>query len=93
MPPRAGEQRALRLIGLAFFALALYILVQAAVLNLSGARPHTSARGVAMLLLAPRKGVTGRQLGNLVLQKEGHVTRIDAALAGRPDPVSYTIRG
>jgi divalent metal cation (Fe/Co/Zn/Cd) transporter len=35
-----------------------------------------------MLLLAWGKLVTGRQLGNLVLTTEAHVTLIDAALAG-----------
>ena len=34
-----------------------------------------------MLLLAWGKGVTGRQLGNAVLQTESRVTLIDAALA------------
>jgi divalent metal cation (Fe/Co/Zn/Cd) transporter len=83
------ERRALRLIGLAFFALALYIVAQSAVLLLSGAHPHSSALGIvwlavtllAMLLLAAGKRTTGRQLGNPVLQKEGYVTLIDAALA------------
>ena len=34
-----------------------------------------------MLLLAWGKGITGRQLGNPVLQTESHVTLIDAVLA------------
>lgn len=88
--PHEREQRALRFIGMAFFVLAVYILVQSAVLLLSGARPHSSPVGIvwlaitflAMLLLALGKRVTGRQLGNPVLQKEGYVTLIDAALAG-----------
>ncbi len=83
------ERRALRLIGGAFFALAVYILGQEAVTILSGVRPTTSLGGivwlaatcVAMLLLARGKGVTGRQLGNPVLQTESRVTLIDAALA------------
>jgi divalent metal cation (Fe/Co/Zn/Cd) transporter len=88
--PHEREQRALRYIGLAFFALAVYILVQSAVLLLSGTHPRQSLLGIvwlattflAMLLLAFGKRVTGHQLGNPVLQKEGYVTLIDAALAG-----------
>lgn len=87
--PHQREQRALRLIGIAFFALAVYILTQSAILLLSGTHPHTSALGIAwlavtvlsMLLLAYGKRVTGRALGNPVLRKEGYVTLIDAALA------------
>jgi divalent metal cation (Fe/Co/Zn/Cd) transporter len=87
--PHAREQHALRLIGLAFFALALYILVQSALLLLSGAHPHASGVGIAwlavtvlaMLSLAYGKRVTGATLGNPVLRKEGYVTLIDAALA------------
>lgn len=87
--PKEREERALRLIGAAFFALALYILVQSAALLLNGARPHTSPLGIfwlaatlgAMLLLSWGKRVTGRQLGNPVLSKEGYVTLIDALLA------------
>jgi divalent metal cation (Fe/Co/Zn/Cd) transporter len=87
--PKAREERALRLIGAAFFGLAVYILAQSAVLLVSGARPHPSSLGivwlavtlVAMLLLAWGKRVTGQQLGNPVLRKEGYVTLIDALLA------------
>jgi len=83
------ERRALRLIGGAFFALAVYILAQEAVTILAGVRPTTSLAGIvwlaatfiAMLLLARGKGVTGQQLGNPVLQTESRVTLIDAALA------------
>jgi hypothetical protein len=70
------ERRALRLIGGAFFALAVYILGQEAVTFLAGIRPSTSLGGIgwlaatllAMLLLAWGKGVTGRRLGNAVLR-------------------------
>ena len=83
------EQRALRLIGGAFFALALYILAQTAYTLLARARPAPSAGGiawlaitcVAMLLLAQGKRVTGRRLDNAVLTTEARVTLIDAALA------------
>src|SRR5439155_25980907 len=58
------ERQALRLIGLAFFALALYVLVQSCYSLLTQARPDTSVVGiawlaatlVAMLLLAWGKG-------------------------------------
>src|SRR5712692_4913970 len=61
------EQRALRLIGAAFFALAAYVLIQSANTLLTQAHPDTSLPGiiwlaatlVAMLLLAWGKGVTG----------------------------------
>lgn len=84
------ERRALRLIGIAFLALALYVLVQAGVTLLSGTHPHHSPLGiawlaatlVAMLLLAWGKGRTGRQLRNAVLLTESRVTLVDAYLAG-----------
>ncbi len=84
------ELLALRLIGTAFFALALYILAQNAFTLLTRTHPATSVGGIAwlavtcmaMLLLAFGKRVTGKQLGNAVLMTEGHVTLIDAYLAG-----------
>jgi divalent metal cation (Fe/Co/Zn/Cd) transporter len=83
------ERQALRLIGGAFFALALYILAQTAYILAAGHHPGTSVGGivwlgatlVAMLLLARGKQITGRQLGNAVLSTEARVTLIDAALA------------
>lgn len=83
------ERRALRLIGGAFFALALYVLVQAGYVLLARARPDTSTPGIAwlaatliaMLLLAASKRQTGALLGNAVLITEAHVTLIDAYLA------------
>jgi divalent metal cation (Fe/Co/Zn/Cd) transporter len=84
------EERALRLIAVAFFGLALYISVQSVRTFLSQSHPATSVPGIvwlaatllAMLLLSWRKGVTGRQLVNPVLTTEAHVTLIDAYLAG-----------
>lgn len=84
------EQRALRLIGVAFLALALYILGQLTLTLLTGTHPSTSPGGiawlavtlVAMLLLAWGKRRTGSQLGNEVLLTEGKVTLVDAYLAG-----------
>lgn len=83
------ERPALRLIGGAFVALALYILGQTAYTLLTRSHPAPSLGGIvwlaatliAMLLLSRGKRVTGRQLGNPVLMTEAHVTLIDAALA------------
>jgi len=85
----ARERRALRLIGAAFFALAVYILGQIAFTLISGAHPTASPLGaawlaatlVAMLLLAYGKHTTGMALDNPVLTTEGRVTLIDALLA------------
>jgi divalent metal cation (Fe/Co/Zn/Cd) transporter len=84
------ERRALRLIGVAFILLALYILGQLAYTLLSGTHPASSVGGiawlaatfVAMLALAWGKRVTGTQLKNATLLTEGKVTLIDAYLAG-----------
>jgi divalent metal cation (Fe/Co/Zn/Cd) transporter len=86
---QARERRALRLIGGAFFALALYILGQSAVVLAAQAHPHRSGPGIiwlaatlaAMLLLSYGKRITGRQLGNAVLSTEARVTLVDAYLA------------
>jgi len=83
------EQRAMRIIGAAFLALAAYITVQSAYTLATAARPHHSPIGivwlaatvVAMLALAFGKARTGRQLGNPVLATEARVTLIDAYLA------------
>ncbi len=83
------ERTALRLIGAAFFALALYVLAQAAFTLLTGAHPGQSPGGIAglaatlvvMLLLAWGKLATGRQLANPVLLTEARVTLIDGILA------------
>ncbi len=86
---RGREPPALRLIGGAFFLLAFYLPLQAAVAWSSGARPAPSWVGmiwllatvVAMLLLAGGKLIVGRALGNAVLIAELRITLIDAALA------------
>jgi divalent metal cation (Fe/Co/Zn/Cd) transporter len=88
-PGDARERRALRLIGGAFIALAIYISVQAAYTLLGADRPHSSTIGIiwtgatvlVMLALAAGKARTGKALGNPVLQTEGRVTLIDAYLA------------
>jgi divalent metal cation (Fe/Co/Zn/Cd) transporter len=83
------ERHAMRLIGIAFIALAIYIAAQAAYTLISANRPEPSTVGIAwtavtcgvMLALAAGKARTGRALGNRVLQTEGRVTLIDAYLA------------
>jgi divalent metal cation (Fe/Co/Zn/Cd) transporter len=82
-------RRALRIIGAAFFALAVYVTVQAALVLGLAWHPHASALGIAwtaatcavMLALAAGKAATGRALGNPVLRTEARVTLIDAYLA------------
>jgi divalent metal cation (Fe/Co/Zn/Cd) transporter len=84
------ERRALRLIGLAFLALALYIVRQLALTLLTDTHPASSPGGIAwlaatlaaMLLLAWGKRRVGSQLHNDVLLTEGKVTLVDAYLAG-----------
>jgi divalent metal cation (Fe/Co/Zn/Cd) transporter len=88
----AGEQRqrrALRLIGLAFIALAIYLVAQCVVVLIAGSRPHSSPLGIAwtaitaavMFLLATGKFRTGLALGNPVLSTEARVTFVDGLLA------------
>jgi divalent metal cation (Fe/Co/Zn/Cd) transporter len=84
------ETVALKLIGTAFVALAIYVLMQSVWTVMANAHPAPSLLGIfwlivtcaAMLLLAWGKLATGRQLGNVVLTTEARVTLIDAALAG-----------
>jgi len=83
------ERRALRLIGGAFFALAVYVLVQSAYVLLANVHARPSPGGIAwlaltvavMLALAYGKRETGTKLGNAVLVTEARVTLIDALLA------------
>lgn len=84
------ERRALRLIGGAFIALALYIAAQAIYTLIAAQHPHHSILGIAwtavtclaMLALAAAKTQTGKALENPGLLTEGRVTLIDAYLAG-----------
>ena len=84
------ERMALRLIGIAFIALVIYIILQLIYTLLTGTHAATSIGGigwlaatlVAMLLLAFGKRITGKQLQNNVLLTEGKVTLVDAYLAG-----------
>jgi divalent metal cation (Fe/Co/Zn/Cd) transporter len=83
------ERRALRMIGIAFFLLAIYIVIQAVVTVALGVRPDSSPLGIAwlaatcvvMFALAAGKARTGRELGNPVLSAEAKVTLVDGALA------------
>lgn len=88
----AGEDRqhkALRLIAAAFIALAIYLLVQTAIVLAAGYHPHHSPLGIAwtaitaaaMFILAIGKGRTGKALTNPVLITESRVTAIDGLLA------------
>jgi divalent metal cation (Fe/Co/Zn/Cd) transporter len=83
------QRRGLRLIGYAFAALAIYLLVQSTVVLAVGYRPQHSLLGIiwtavtagAMFTLAAGKARTGRALDNRVLRTEGRVTMIDGVLA------------
>jgi divalent metal cation (Fe/Co/Zn/Cd) transporter len=83
------QRRGLRLIGYAFAALAVYLLVQSTVVLARGYQPHHSVPGIiwtavtaaVMFALAAGKAQTGRALGNPVLRTEGRVTLIDGILA------------
>lgn len=85
----ARQRLALRLIGFAFAALALYLLVQSTVVLGTGFQPHHSPLGIAwtavtamvMFVLAAGKARTGAALANPVLTTEGRVTLIDGLLA------------
>ena len=84
------ERMALRLIGIAFIALVIYLVTQLLYTFLTGTHPTPSVGGIAwiaatfiaMLLLALGKRITGQQLKNQVLLTEGRVTLVDAYLAG-----------
>jgi divalent metal cation (Fe/Co/Zn/Cd) transporter len=88
----SGEERqrqGLRLIGYAFTALAIYLLVQSSLVLAAGYHPGhsllgiiwTAATAVAMFALAAGKARTGRALDNPVLRTESRVTMIDGVLA------------
>jgi divalent metal cation (Fe/Co/Zn/Cd) transporter len=84
------EQIALRVIGISFLVLAVYILAQSISTLSTVSRPDTSLAGICwtaltlgvMLALALGKARTGNALGNQVLMTEGRVTLVDAYLAG-----------
>jgi hypothetical protein len=86
------QRRGLQLIGCAFAALAVYLLVQSTVVLAAGYHPGHSGLGIiwtavtaaAMFALAAGKARTGRALNNPVLRTEGRVTVIDGILAVGP---------
>jgi divalent metal cation (Fe/Co/Zn/Cd) transporter len=86
----AGQQRetrAVRLIGVTFFALALYLTIEGIRDLVTGARPHTSVAGLAIAAaalpvmpgLAVAKRATGRALGNRTLVADSAETAFCAA--------------
>ncbi len=83
------RRRALRLIGYAFIALAVYIALQSTIVLVTGSHPKHSPLGiawtaltaVAMFVLAAGKTRTGAALDNPVLRTEGRVTFVDGLLA------------
>ncbi len=85
----ARQRRALRLIGAAFAALAVYLAAQSTWVLVTGYHPRhsplgigwTAATAAAMFALAYGKARTGAALGNPVLATEGRVTLIDGILA------------
>src|ERR1700730_14939928 len=86
---KARERKALRVIGVAFVVLALYMAAQSSYVLVVGFRPHHARSGIvwvaltalAIFTLAYSKSTTGRALGNRVLQTEARVTVIDGLLA------------
>ena len=80
---------ALKLIGVAFLLLALYLAIQSTVILVLGDQPGRSPLGITwtaataavMFALAAAKERTGQALDNPVLRKEGRVTFVDALLA------------
>ncbi len=85
----ARQHKAMRLIGFAFAALALYLLVQSTAVLVTGHHAHHSSLGIAwtaitavvMFALAAGKARTGAALDNPVLKAEGRVTLVDGLLA------------
>jgi divalent metal cation (Fe/Co/Zn/Cd) transporter len=83
------QRRGLRMIGYAFAALAVYLLVQSTVVLAVGYHPRHSITGIiwtavtaaVMFALAAGKARTGAALDNPVLSTEGRVTVIDGILA------------
>ena len=85
----ARQRFALRLIGVSFAGLAVYLLVQSTVVLVNDFHPRHSPLGIAwtavtaaaMFALAAGKAKTGFALGNPVLAIEGRVTLIDGLLS------------
>ncbi|HVA05670.1 MAG TPA: cation transporter [Acidimicrobiales bacterium] len=86
---QSRRRGAMRVIGYAFVALALYLGVQSTIVLIVEFHPHHSTLGIAwtavtagvMFGLAFGKRSTGAALGNPVLEAEGRITMIDGILA------------
>jgi divalent metal cation (Fe/Co/Zn/Cd) transporter len=86
---RSRQHTAMRMIGIAFIALSLYLAVQSTIILAIGFRPHHSPLGIGwtgvtalvMFALAAGKARVGVVLSNPVLKAEGRVTMIDGILA------------
>lgn len=85
-----GERRALRVIGLSFFALAAYVFADAGYTLIAASRPESSVAGVAVsaaaLLVMPSLSVlkrwTGSALGSRMLQADAAESIFCAYLSG-----------
>lgn len=85
----ARQRRALRLIGIAFVLLAIYLTAQSVIALVTAHHASSSVGGilwtavtaVVMFSLAAGKSRTGRALANPVLIAEGRVTFVDGLLA------------
>jgi divalent metal cation (Fe/Co/Zn/Cd) transporter len=85
----ARQRKALRLIGAAFVALAVYLATQSTVVLATGHHARHSPIGIGwtaitaavMFALAAGKARTGAELESQVLRTEGRVTFIDGILA------------
>ena len=83
------QRRALRIIGVAFVLLAVYLAVQSTYVLAAAHHPEHSLLGIVwtavtaavMFGLALAKARVGRELDNPVLRTEGRVTLVDALLA------------
>lgn len=83
------QRMALRIIGAAFLALALYLALQSTVVLLAHFEARHSPLGIAwtlltaivMFTLAAGKESTGQKLDNPALRTEGRVTFVDGVLA------------
>jgi len=86
---QSRQRRAMRILGSAFVALALYLATQSTIVLALGIHPRHSSLGmvwtamtaVVMFALASGKRKAGATLKNPVLVTEGRVTIIDALLA------------
>lgn len=87
---RSGEHRALRLIGVGYIVVGVYIAWDTAMSIVGGHRPDASPLGIVflsgtvivMILLAAGKLRIGHELDSPTVQADGRFSLIDGALAG-----------